>query len=196
MKKLLLLISIIAVIALTGCYNKTVQQEQPLGLNATSTGQATTTKTQIDTYGDAKVFGSKTLGWEIKFTEPYQKIDCSDCIGGMYLLFGPMKKLEPPEGTGDLIHLYSLTFTEAKSLNNEFEIIKTNALMPETVAKKKIGAYDVITWNAGGYTDTPMMEVIGSKYNLIMSTDFGPLSTEQEDFKYFEGVINGLKSIN
>jgi len=195
MKKIFLILPIIAVIALTGCFNKTVQQNQSLGQNATSTIQATTTKDQIDTYGDAKLFGSKYFGWEIKFTEPYQKIDCPECIGGMYLLFGPLRPAMSVELTTEKVPAYDLNFTEAKSIKNEFDIIKANATMPETVTQKKINGFDVIIWKDGGECENRMLEVFGAKYNIVMSS-LGCATTEKEDFNYFENIAKTIKKLD
>ncbi len=196
MKKILLIIPVITIFVLAGCFNKPAAQNQPLEQTATSTIPSTSTApAQIDTYGDAKLFGSKALGWEIKFTEPYQKIDCPECIAGIYLLFGPLRPVMSLEPTNGKTPAYNLNFTEARSIKNEFGIIKANATMPETVTQKKISGFDVITWKDGGECENRLTEVFGAKYNIVMSS-LGCTTTEKEDFGYFEDIAKTIKRLD
>jgi len=196
MKKLFFIIPIITLLALTGCFNKNAQPK-PLEENASTTDQsAFATTTPNDFYGDAKIFGSKKLGWEIKFNEPYNKIDCPDCIGGVHLLFGPLKPEPTPDATTSAeAPAYALDFAQADSVNNEIAILKANVTMPGTITQKKIGNFDVLTWKDGGECENRMLEVFGAKYNLIMSS-LGCSTTEKDDFNYFENTVKSIKKLN
>ncbi|MFA5047676.1 MAG: hypothetical protein WC516_01400 [Patescibacteria group bacterium] len=195
MKKILFIIPIVALLALTGCFNKT--QNQPSGQdNASNSQSVVTTSAPSDIYGDATLFGSKTLGWEIKFSESYNKVQCSDCIGGTYLLFGPIKPQPAPSTTtNSQAPAYTLNFSEVRPVGNEFDIIKANITMPETVAKSRIGNFDVLTWKDGGECVNRSMEVFGTKYSIVMSS-LGCTTTEKEDFRYFENIVKNIKQLD
>ncbi|MFA6422610.1 MAG: hypothetical protein WCV92_04390 [Candidatus Buchananbacteria bacterium] len=199
-----LIILVIGILVLTGCQSKNSQQNLNQLLESTSSQQTSIASTSseivdttstikvqhVDTYGDSKLFGSKDLGFEIKFSEPFQKVDCNDCISGLYLLFGSIKNSLTGEKTPTSI----LSFSEAKSVNNEFDIVKANITMPESIVKKKVGNFQVMTWKDAGECENRLMEIFGKKYNIILSSSCSG-TTEKDDFKYFEDLVKNIKQL-
>ncbi len=107
--------------------------------------------------------------------------------------FGPQSKLEMMSGRRDLLDFGKVRTADA--VIKGAEITETGAANPLITVKptiKKRNGFVAVEWAEGGNCENRILEIIGTKYNYIMSS-LGCQETREYDFKYFEDLMDNIK---